>query len=399
MEGYMFIPNRCKKYKSDLFVTRIMGKKVVCMTGSDAAEIFYNNQLMTRKGALPKRIQKTLFGKNAIQTMDGISHRHRKRLFLSIMEIDKIEDLNRIMKKLWKSYAKTWSHNDTLILFDEAAAILCHGACIWSGIPIKKTDVKALAKDLTAMVDAFGAVGPRYYKGRLARIRTECKMKDIITKVRQQKIIVPYDSALFRIAFYRDPYGRLLDAKLAAIELINILRPITAIATYITFGALALYKYPRCKEKLVKGKLNYSHMFAQEIRRYFPFAPFLGAKVKNDFLYSKHYFKKGSLVFLDIYGSNHDRRIWEKPYRFNPSRFSFRDGNPYDFIPQGGGDLEKGHRCPGEWLTIMLLKTAMEFMAKNLSYNVPLQDLSYSLRRIPAIPKSRFIFNQIKYIP
>lgn len=121
--------------------------------------------------------------------------------------------------------------------------------------------------------------------------------------------------------------------------------------------------------------------------------------MKNDFLYSKHYFKKGSLVFLDIYGSNHDRRIWEKPYRFNPSRFSFRDGNPYDFIPQGGGDLEKGHRCPGEWLTIMLLKTAMEFMAKNLSYNVPLQDLSYSLRRIPAIPKSRFIFNQIKYIP
>ena len=104
MEGYMFIPNRCKKYKSDLFVTRIMGKKVVCMTGSDAAEIFYNNQLMTRKGALPKRIQKTLFGKNAIQTMDGISHRHRKRLFLSIMEIDKIEDLNqnheKIMEKL-----------------------------------------------------------------------------------------------------------------------------------------------------------------------------------------------------------------------------------------------------------------------------------------------------------
>ena len=399
MEGYLYIPNRCRRFKSELFTTRLMGKKVICMSGEDAAEIFYNNLLFTRKGALPKRIQKTLFGMNAIQSMDGKAHRHRKKLFLSIMmEPDEIDRLNSITKKLWKMHAQEWENKD-IVLFDEAATILCWAACIWSGIPVTKKEAKTLAKDLSAMVDAFGAVGPRYHKGRLARIRTEFKMEKIITKVREGILYVPENSAVHRIAFYMDPKGRLLDPKTAGIELINIIRPITAIATYITFGALALLQNPGCKEKIIKGELNYSHMFAQEIRRYYPFTPFLGAKVKNNFVFNNYYFKKGTLVFLDVYGTNHDKRIWENPNEFCPERFTFMDGNPYDFIPQGGGDPAKGHRCPGEWSTITLLKTGIEFIVKHLTYQIPLQDFSYRLRRMPTIPKSRFIMSKVRYQP
>lgn len=398
MDGYLFIPKRCRKYKSDLFVTHLMGKKVICMTGADSAELFYNNYLFTRKGALPKRIQKTLFGKNAIQSMDGKAHRHRKKLFLSIMAPDKIDSLVNITEKLWKMHAKEWESRD-IVLFDEAAVILCQAACIWSGIPVTKPEAKILARDLSAMVDAFGAAGPRYYRGRLARIRTESRMEKIINAVRNGRINVPEYTALYQIAFYRDPAGMMLDPKIAAVELINIIRPITAIATYITFGALALLNNPACREKIIKGELNYSHMFAQEIRRYYPFTPFLGAKVKNDFIYNNQYFKKGTLVFLDVYGINHDERIWKNPNVFDPENFRFMDGNPYDFIPQGGGNPAKGHRCPGEWITIMLLKTGIEFIAKHLSYKVPPQDLSYSLSRMPAIPKSRFIMSCLRYLP
>ncbi len=398
LEGYLFIPNRCRKYNTDIFVTRMMGKKIICMTGEDCAELFYNNRLFTRKGALPKRIQKTLFGMNAIQTMDGKNHRHRKKLFLSLTEPAEIDKLNDIAKKLWKIHAKEWE-NKSIVLFDEAAFLHCRAACIWAGIPISKEDAKILAKDLSAMIDAFGAIGPRHIKGRLARIRTECKMEKIIRDVRSGKKGVHKNSALYKIAFYKDPYGRLLDSKTAGIELINILRPVTAIATYITFGALALLRYPDCKVKLIKGELNYSHMFAQEIRRFYPFTPFLGAKVKDNFIFNNYFFKKGTLVFLDVYGTNHDKRIWEFPNTFYPERFTFMDGNPYDFIPQGGGDPAKGHRCPGEWIVITLLKTGMEFIAKHLTYEIPPQDLSISLRRMPTIPKSRFIMSKVMYRP
>lgn len=396
LEGYLFIPSRCKRYKSDLFQTRMMGQKAICMTGADAAEIFYNNQLFTRKGAMPKRIQRTLFGVKAIQTTVGEEHIKRKSLFMSMMTPSRIDRLVNLTRREWEKSSKQWSNRDHIVLFDEATVILCRAACKWSGVPIRRSETRALAENLSAMIDAFGAVGPRYWKGRCARIRTEKWMKKMIKDVRSGKILVPAASILQRIAFFKDSDGKLLKSKVAAIEMINILRPITAIATYITFGALAMHLYPECKKSLQTDEGNYSHMFVQEIRRYFPFGPFLGARVKNDFIYNSYLFQKGTLVFLDLYGTNHDPRIWKKPYRFWPEHFKYRDGSPYDFIPQGGGDYDKGTRCPGEWVTIELLKLSMNYLANCLEYDVPSQDLSYSMRRMPTIPKSKFIIKNIR---
>ncbi|HBG5343054.1 TPA: hypothetical protein KQG29_000385 [Clostridioides difficile] len=65
-EGYLFIKNRVSKYQSDIFETRLLGQKVICMTGEEAAKIFYDSELFYRNGATPKRVQKTLFGVGAI---------------------------------------------------------------------------------------------------------------------------------------------------------------------------------------------------------------------------------------------------------------------------------------------------------------------------------------------
>lgn len=74
-----------------------------------------------------------------------------------------------------------------------------------------------------------------------------------------------------------------------------------AIATFITFSALALNQYPQYKENL-KTDNNYYEMFVQEVRRYYPFTPFLGAKVKKDFVWNQCEFKKDMIVLLDVYG-------------------------------------------------------------------------------------------------
>ena len=52
-EGYLFIPNRVKAYQSSIFETRLLGKKVICISGKHAAKLFYNEELFQRKGALP----------------------------------------------------------------------------------------------------------------------------------------------------------------------------------------------------------------------------------------------------------------------------------------------------------------------------------------------------------
>lgn len=102
------------------------------------------------------------------------------------------------------------------------------------------------------------------------------------------------------------------------------------------------------------------------------------------------------LVFLDVYGINHDSRIWDNPNEFWPERFTDYKCGLFDFIPQGGGEPAKGHRCPGEGITIEIIKMFTDFLVNKIKYDVPEQDLSYSLSRIPALLKSGFVISNIR---
>ncbi|WP_180954589.1 cytochrome P450 [Bacillus sp. V5-8f] len=395
-EGYLFIKNRVNQYQSDLFETRLLGQKVICMSGEEAAKVFYDPERFQRTGAAPKRVQKTLFGENAIQTMDGEAHTHRKLLFMSLMTPPHQMRLAHLfMNKMQASISK-WENADKIILFDEAQDALCRAACDWAGVPLKESELKDRANDFSAMVDAFGAVGPRHWKGRRARTRAEEWIQQVIEDVRAGKLMASEGSALHAMAFHKQLDGSQLDSQMASMELINVLRPIVAIATFITFTALALYEHPQYKEKLQVGDSDYLEMFIQEVRRYYPFGPFLGARVRKDFIWNNCEFKEGMLVLLDMYGTNHDSRLWDRPNEFLPQRFKDWKGSLFDFIPQGGGDPEKGHRCPGEGITIEVMKASLDFLVNKLEYEVPKQDLSYSLSKMPTLPQSRFIISNIK---
>lgn len=398
MEGYHFIPRRCCKYHTKLFQTRLMCQKVFCMSGEEAAKLFYNDRWFQREGAAPKRIQKSLFGENGVQALDGEEHIHRKLMFMSIMTRKNLERLARITEAYWRITSCKWKNDKKLVLFDEAQKIMCRTACQWAGVMLEDKQVCTRAKDLGKMVDAFGGVGPRYWKGKCARMRTEKWIESIITQVRTHKICPEEYTALYIIAWHRDNNGKLLNTKVAAVELINILRPIVAIATYITFGALALYQHPECRKRLQTGDDAYTLMFVQEVRRYFPFAPFVGAIVRRDFIWKNCYFKKGTRVLFDIYGTNHDRSIWKKPYAFRPERFNKWSDNRFTFVPQGGGETVNGHRCAGEGATIEIMKVSLSFLVNYMDYEVPKQNLKYSFCRIPCLPKSRFIIQKVKLI-
>lgn len=395
-DGYLFIKKRVSRYEFDLFQTNLMMQKVICMSGKEAAKIFYDPELFQRHNATPKRVQKTLFGINAIQSMDGKAHIHRKLLFLSIAAPEEQKRLAELVMNEWQSSIPKWTKVNRITLFDEAKVILCRAACNWAGVPLKQSETKQRAEDFGAMVDAFGAIGLRYQKGKCTRIRTEQWIKKIIKEVRAGKLKPDKNSALYRVSFFQGLNGDQLDEQMASEELINVIRPIVAIANFIVFAALALYEHPECKEKLLSSDDSYLEMFVQEVRRYYPFTPFIGARVKKDFVWNQCQFKKGMLVLLDVYGTDHDFRIWEKPDEFHPDRFKDRKIGLFDYVPQGGGDPAKGHRCPGEGITIEIMKTSIDFLVNKIEYEVPDQDLSYCLGRIPTFPKSGLTMNNIR---
>src|SRR5699024_3463670 len=154
-----------------------------------------------------------------------------------------------------------------------------------------------------------------------ARNNVEKWMQQLIAKVRQQTIKPPENTVLHKFSWHRELDGNLLDMETAAVEILNILRPIVAIAIYINFIVLALHHYPDEKEKLRSGDKKYAQMFIQEVRRFYPFFPFSAAIVKKDFTWKDYRFKKGTLTILDLYGTNHDPDIWDNPSLFNPERF------------------------------------------------------------------------------
>jgi fatty-acid peroxygenase len=397
-EGYDFIWNRCRRFDSDLFAARIMGQKAVCIHGAEAAELFYDESKFQRRNAIPRRVVTSLFGKHALHTLDGDEHRNRKAAFLALMSPANMARLSDETARQWRMAIRRWEHQDRVLLFDETQQILTRAICAWTGVPLSEREVRRRSRDLARMVDAFGGVGPRLWNGKLARMDTEAWISDVIEDVRSGQIRADPLSALGIMSFHRGLDGRLLATRTAAVELINVIRPTVAISWYITFAALALHQYPHTRERLLAsapGHSEYADLFMQEVRRFYPFAPILGALVRQPFEWRGHNFKPGTLVLLDVHGTNHDPKLWGQPGEFRPERFQHWDGSAYNFIPQGGG-TRLGHRCPGEWITMHNVVLALHFLTRTMNYDVPPQDLGFNLSRMPTYPRSRFIMRNIR---
>jgi fatty-acid peroxygenase len=397
-DGYEFIPRRCQRYQSDIFETRLMLQKAICMTGEEAARTFYAPERFTRKSSMPPTTLMLLQDKGSVQLLDGEAHRWRKQMFMSLMAPEGIARLADLTADQWRASIGTWEHMDEVVLHDEVREILCRAVCEWTGVPLSASEAKQRTREFGAMIDGAGAVGPRNWKGMLLRTRTERWIQDVIQQVRAHKLDLAEGSAAHTVAWHRGLDGELLDTKVAAVELINLLRPTVAVARFVIFAALALHEHPEYRQKLQAGGDDELELFVQEVRRFYPFFPFVGGRVRNEFDWRGHHFAKGTWVLLDLYGTNHDARLWEEPSAFRPERFSRWDGSAFNFIPQGGGDHHTGHRCPGEWITIALVKRAVHLLTTAMRYDVPEQDLRIDLSRMPAIPKSRFVIKHVRPI-
>jgi fatty-acid peroxygenase len=396
-DGYEHILNTCKALETDVYEGRLLLQKTIFMMGEEAARLFYDNAKFQRQGAMPGRIQKTLLGVGGVQGLDDAAHRHRKHLFVQqLMPAERIEALAQLTQAALREAASSWEHTNRLTLFPELQLILCRSVCRWAAVPLGEVEAKQRANDLGAMIESGGRIGPAHWQGRLARKRSEQWIGGLIAKVRSGQLIVPQDSALYAVALHRNPEGELLPVEIAAVELLNILRPTVAIARFMIFGALALHEHPEHSKAIAQNDDALLEMFAQEVRRFYPFFPQIAARVRHDFQWKGYPFPQGRRVILDLYGTNHDKRLWQNPSVFEPQRFAQGEPSSYGFIPQGGGDHEIHHRCPGEHITIALMKVFMRFLTQEISYHVPPQDMSISLTKIPTLPASGFIMEKVR---
>ncbi|AEV84863.1 cytochrome P450 [Actinoplanes sp. SE50] len=363
VQGYGWLPTVWRRAGGGPVVqTRLLGQKVTALRGPEAVRFFYDESHIRRHGALPEPVQGTLFGKGAVHTLDGDEHHARKAIFLNVLKDPRhIADLVDRAGRAWDETAAGWTPGRPVVLFDEASRVLTRAVCDWAGVPVSDAEVPRVAADLTAMVDGFATLGPRHWRARTARGRRERWLEPLL--------------------------GHSWIRGLDAVDMLNILRPTVAVSWFVAFAGHALHRWPRQAEPLRDGNTAYAIAFAHEVRRFYPFAPFVGGRAVRDLSWGGHDIPAGSMVLLDIYGQNHDADLFPEPYRFNPARFLGISPQADELIPQGGGDAATNHRCPGEDVVVMLLADLATRLAR-CDYSVPEQDLTIPLTRIPARPCS-----------
>ncbi|MGC4807541.1 cytochrome P450 [Micromonospora sp. DT233] len=387
LQGYAWLPNRLRRCGGDAFATRLIGRRAVALHGPEAARFFYDERHVRRHGAIPGPVQSTLFGHGAVHTLDGEAHRVRKALFTGLLMSGDIDGLVARVGVAWDDAARDWAARPSVVLFEAAAQVLTRAVCDWAGVPLARDEEADTAADLVALVDGFGTPGPAHWRARRARNRREAWLAGLIDGVRAGTVAVPEGSAVAAVAHHRDADGRRLDARTAAVELLNVLRPTVAVTWFVAFAGHALHRWPEHRSRLRDGEPAFAEAFAHEVRRFYPFAPFVGGKAVADLEFAGVRIPTGAMVLLDIYGQHHDPRFWPDPYRFHPDRFLGRELGEFDLIPQGGGDPRTGHRCPGEQITVAVLNELVVRLAR-LDYRVPEQNLAIPLERIPTRPVS-----------
>lgn len=386
-EGYRFGGNRFRRLDTDAFVARLMLRPAVVTFGAEAAAMFSAPGRFTRRGALPPTTLRLLQDLGSVATLDGQAHRTRKRLFLPLLDRPVVDSLTAAVVEEWRARLPAWEAAGRITLHPEVEGILTGAVCRWAGVPLEEGEAAERTAEFSAMIEGAGSVGPRAAKGLMLRRRTEAWAAGRIAAARAGR--APAGSVLERLA------GSDLDIPTATMELLNVLRPTVAVARFITFAALALHEHPTAREGLRQGRFSASD-FANEVRRVYPFFPFLGGRALVPFEWRGACFSPGDWVILDLYATDHDPRLWEAPQAFRPERFAAWDGSPYSLIPQGTGDHANGHRCPGETITIALIAAAATLLTEEITYTVPEQDLRVDTTAFPALPKSRMVLEGVR---
>ena len=394
-EGYLLFSTLREEANAPVVKARLLNKEVIAVYGQEAAKKFYDPNNFKREGAMPKLVLKTLFGEEGVQTMDGQSHEHRKTIFMNLMTPKRMEDYHQIVDKNLSE--KLDQQQGEFDLFDLSKDVLFRSICEWAGIDlskIPKEEVEQLADYQISMISSAVTNPATHIKGVENRKKSEKWAQSLIEDARIHPVANKEEVALYAFANATDEQGELLPINVAAVELLNVIRPTVALTVWIALMGHALFSRPDIYQRLRAEFTQLQDSFIQEMRRYYPFFPMLPAFATKDVEIDGYMIPKDSWVVLDLYGTNHDERSIESPEVFRISRYLGKEKHisydeEYEMIAQGGGKFEAMHRCAGEWITLHTLRVFSDQLVNKYEFSVPDQDWSIPMNQFPTFPNSK----------
>jgi fatty-acid peroxygenase len=387
-DGYLYGTRRFERHGDDAVRTRLLGRPVTLLRGVDGVRFFYEGGRFDRAGAMPMSVLAVLQDLGSVQTLEGEAHLRRKDLFLDLATGPSGAGLVVAFERELLAEAESGRSGGDVRALDLFNRVLTRAVCAWAGLPAAVRQEFERSGVLAEMVEAAGSFGVYNRVVRLRRRRAERMLADAVLAERAAPSAPP-GSPLAVVAGYGEPDP--LPPEVAAVELLNLLRPTVAVSRFLTFAVHALHRHPGWRADIGGGDDPAVRWFANEVRRFYPFFPVVGGRATRAMEGLGLGWREGDWALLDLYATDHDARLWTTPRRFLPQRFEGLTVEPNTLVPQGGGRYREDHRCPGEPVTVDLLDAGIRLLTRRLRYRVPEQDLRISLRRFPALPEDGMV--------
>ncbi|MBZ4498576.1 MULTISPECIES: cytochrome P450 [Dermacoccus] len=376
--------------------TRLLGRPALIVRGKEGVDLFYDTSRMKRDGAMPLPVRGPLFGKGAVHGLDDEEHRHRKAMLMRITYDD--AQVRRFMPILEDEMRKTlarWEQEPGTV-YDGSVITYGRAALRWAGVPGSEEELDTWAQRLGQIVEGFGRKSPAHVEAWINRRRCDAWAADLVARTRRGEITPEPGTALHEVANATNLDGSPLDEHTAGVELQNTTRPTIAVARFAAFAARALVEHPEYRERIADEVASSGTLlenptavaFAQEVRRVSPFVPMLPAFARDSFEWGGQKIRRGQRVLIDILGTNNDPHEWDSPEEFRPERFTGVDAEKIQsFIPQGGGDVATGHRCPGEKIAVTALSVTVAGLCTP-GVEIDPKGLDFKWTQLPTLPGS-----------
>lgn len=394
-KGYNLLGELREDVDAPVVKAEFFNESITVIYGEEAARKFYDPEHFKREGAMPKPVLKTLFGEDGVQTLDGKAHHHRKNYFMDLMTPERMEEYHQVLAK-HLSEALDKQHGE-FELFDLANKVLFNAISEWSGINLAKFDketLEKLAENQISMISSAVTSPTDHMKGISDRKESEKWAQELIKEARKHPVPGKENRALYTFANATDLNGELLPVEVAAVDLLNIIRPTVALTVWVALMGHALFAKEGIYNALQADFANLQDPFIQEMRRYYPFFPMLPAISISDVEIDGYEIPKDSWVVLDVYGTNHDERNLVLPEQFDIERYigkakdlSYEE--EYEMIAQGGGKFREMHRCAGEWITLHSMRVFSDHLVNKYEFTVPEQDWTIAMNQFPTYPNSK----------
>lgn len=407
--NHAFFRKRFEKY-GPVFKTRLFGSPVVVFIGPEAFPFFLDPNYFTREGSNPRHMQE-LLDWESLPLIDGDKHRTRKRLVLEAFRPEALGRYVPVIEKTVRLFLERWERKGEITWVSE-----------YRDLSAVLSSALLIGKEPGSGNDGIGEVIETYLKGFTSMpvnlhfntygkaLRSRDELLARISKAIAEHRSRPFQDMLGELIEARADGGApLTDEQLRREVLHLFFAAYGGIYISLTFLSLTLAQFPevmaRAREEVrrqapegplsleVLQKLTFLDQVAREIRRYYPInSVTFFARVKQALDFHGYHVPEKWLALGGIYTTLHDPKAFANPDTFDPGRFE--PGRPGQnvaacYVPQGGGPRE-GHRCPGEDLITVLMKSVAVLLLRDYTWDLPPQDLGLSRDLFP-IPKSGLV--------